>query len=275
MKYLVALALAALAYVVWVVVFRNRRAGGYDWEAVASEAGLTFFAGGELQCPVMRGRCHGVDVRVTSEDGELWGVADRITRVVGFFEAPLPAGLFVARHGSLGALERIFEIERFELGDPDFDSMLLIKGTDEEEVIRLLSDRKTRSELEDFFEKHPRAQVTQTTVTMILPFVVDSRSELDLVLDDLVGVIDLFTEAALQDEVDELMEGRRSSIPTQTPEVRYSEAPLSSMFADDMSLKGAVRDGEGERGGDARHDPAVDELQDEPRHSEQTDVEHD
>jgi hypothetical protein len=242
MKVLVVMALAALVWVVWYVAYRNRKAARLGWEDVASAGGLVYFPGARRACPVMRGRRHGVDVRLTAEDGGRPGGPYVITRVVGFFESTLPAGLFVARQGSLGALERVFGIGRLEIGDPEFDRVLLIKGADTDEVFRLLASEQTRTELMQFFERYPTTQVTQTTVTMVLPQVIDTRNDLESVLADLGDVVDLFTAASLQDESRGAAEGRRSSVPTVPPEVRYSQPPLVSLFEADMSLKGEARD---------------------------------
>ena len=139
-------------------------------------------------------------------------------------------------------LDRVFGIGRIEIGDPDIDGVLLVKGADTDEVLQLLSDGQTRKELVQFFEKYSTAQVTHTTVTMVLPQVIDTRSDLESVLADLGDVVDLLSVAALRDERPGTAEGRRSSVPTIPPEVRYSQPPLPSLFEADMSLRGEARD---------------------------------
>ncbi len=238
MELLVALVVLALGFVAWAVYDRLRQRRRLDWAQLADNVGFAFFPGNEMHWPLIQGTYHDRDVRLTAEPGDPKLEASETTRVVEFFDANLPSGLFIARHGMLGALENIFQMEQLEIGEPELDALLLIKGSDADEVYKLFSDTGVRHALESFVETYPSAQITSSSVSVVLPHLISGVGEVRKVIEDIQRVIDVLEEAVEISAAEEGAEGRRSSVSTKAPELRYAPTPLSSLYDEDMDLKG-------------------------------------
>lgn len=240
MHYVVALLILIAGYLVWVKLIRRRAPVGQDWERIADELGFTYFAGTSRQYPIMRGSYRDLDVRISSEKAESTRGRTSVTRVVAFFDFPTPEGLFVARHGKLGALERIFMIEHIEIGEPEVDDKLLIKATREDEVLQLFADVPLRKALLELFDTYPTAQVSTSTMSVTLSGVARDARQLNTVLRDLESSIDFLETALACEETERISEGRRSSTPPPMPEIQFTAAALPTIFENDLGLKGAT-----------------------------------
>lgn len=244
MHYVAVLVILIVAYVVWAKLIRRREPEGQDWEGIAKELGFSYFAGTARQFPVMRGDFHRLEVRISSEKSESSKGRSNITRVVVFLGFPTLDGLFIAQHGMLGALERIFAIEHIEIGEMEVDDRLLIKGTREEEVVQLLSDVPLRRALLDLFDKYPTAQVSSATVSVSLSEVVRDSRRLHAVLQDLASTIEYLETALACEETERISEGRRSSTPPPMPDIQFAPTELPTIFDNDMDLKGEISQAE-------------------------------
>lgn len=241
MELLIALAMLAVGFVLWNLYQRLTRRQ-LDWTKLAAGTGFTFYPGNEFQWPLMRGEHKGYEVRLTAEPGDERLSAAATSRVVLFLREELPEGLFVARNGMLGALESVFHMEQLELGEPELDQLLLIKGRTEDEVYLLMADTGVRRALISFFQLYSTAQITSSAISVVLPTLVAGVRDLREVLDEILRVADILEDATRITSAEEVAEGRRSSVDTKIPEVRYSQPQLSSLFDEDMALRGESSD---------------------------------
>lgn len=108
-----------------------------QWQQFARSNGLDYSAGGWLSTPEMSGVVDGISVRIAIE---MRGGKNKrpFTRVTARIPGALPSSMTIGAEKFFQRIGKAFGAQDIELGDPDLDSKLMIKGSNPVAVRRYL-----------------------------------------------------------------------------------------------------------------------------------------
>jgi hypothetical protein len=112
----------------------------------------------------------------------------------------LPGGLSLTRQGWLATLINSLGAEDIEVGDPEFDAKVVVKGASSDEVRALLADPDLRLSLIEAFAHIPDLTIKDGNVTITLAGLVKKADALEKVLTTATSVsqaLEAATEKAL------------------------------------------------------------------------------
>lgn len=134
------LVVALLGFFVTLTLVRRRES---VWQQFARRHGLRFEHGdaGPRVSGTIDGRPFELSTRLEGSDAEELGVAE--IRMTLALRGPLPEGLQVAAaEGLIGAVARMLEAERIEIGEERFDHEALVKGAEPDACRQYLTPQR-------------------------------------------------------------------------------------------------------------------------------------
>jgi hypothetical protein len=128
---------AAVAIGIFYGIASNQRAN-QAWQAAAAKMRLPYTSGGWMSGRKIEGQYHGhwIKADVYSTGGKN---SQTYTRYEVFFPEPLGLGLRLTRQGFFSNLWHLLGGHDIQVGDPEFDADVVVKGRDPDAVIRFLT----------------------------------------------------------------------------------------------------------------------------------------
>lgn len=134
-----------VAAAVWMFSAKRRGKGKSAWQEAGMELGIACEAGGILSGPRLQGTVDGIRIEVDTHTQHSGNSSVTYTRYVAWHPAPIGLGLSVARQGAWRGVAKLFGVQDIEVGDPDFDAAVVVKGRDPAAVQAFLTpERRAR-----------------------------------------------------------------------------------------------------------------------------------
>lgn len=135
----------------------KRRVG--EWSLAAQSLGLDYVpAGLPFQTGVIHGDCQGMWVNVTLHSERSGRNSTTYTRYVIQYPERLPVELRLTRQGFFHDVASFFGVQDIEVGDEQFDALVIIKGDDEDAVRAFLTPVR-RSEISALYARFERVSI--------------------------------------------------------------------------------------------------------------------
>ncbi|MDF1754297.1 MAG: hypothetical protein P1U89_16045 [Verrucomicrobiales bacterium] len=182
---------------VCVAIFIKNRQIAEKWEGAGHELGLTYFNTGK---PQLTGRFENRTVKVKvysvghGKGGQLY---------TGFeveYHQMFHADFQLTRQGFLENVVALVGGQDIETGHTDFDSVVVVKGRDEEAVKRFFRSKRARNTCLNLFRKsrYSKVQITNRKISASLPGNQLSTYEIRSTLNYLLGIVSVLEETEAQ-----------------------------------------------------------------------------
>lgn len=193
------LVLVVGGFIVRHLIKKTKRRVG-EWSLAAQSLGLDYVpAGLPFQTGVIHGDCQGMWVNVTLHSERSGRNSTTYTRYVVQYPERLPLELRLTRQGFFHGVATLFGVQDIEVGDPEFDALVIIKGDDEEAVREFLTPAR-RAEIAALYARFERVSIDSgQIVSLALGACEDHEALVDAVEALVNGAHVLCDEAALWD----------------------------------------------------------------------------
>ncbi len=132
------LIVGGVAVAIWVAVQHQKKVER-AWTSAAQRLGLSYEPPRLFSRPSMSGEVHGCRVRVEVYRRSSGKHSENFTRYRAYYPEPLRLGLRLKREGMFSGVSKFFGSQDIEVGDPQFDGAVMVKGADPVAVTRFLT----------------------------------------------------------------------------------------------------------------------------------------
>lgn len=146
------------------------------WQTAARELGLMYTQGSYTTGPTIEGTLTGFHIFVDVEIRSGGNNREKYTRVQISYP-PAPVQVRLTKQGSFSFVKQMFGGRDLQIGDPGFDSRVVIDASDERVTNQFLSPARRMAVL-NIFERYPRAEVTERSVQISKKRVISNPTEL-------------------------------------------------------------------------------------------------
>ena len=235
------LILVLIAVLVGAAILGHRKVDG-AWRAAARELGLSTVQMGRFGQRSMVGKRGGLDVVIDTGSQGSGNHSKTYTRLRVKFPRS-DTGYRLTKQGPFSQVGRFFAGRDLELGDPEFDSAVLVRGQNADALRAHLTPRR-RMVIQRFLSRNSECVIRDGEVELRAPDVVTSAALLDSMLDQLVRVAKVMAEDSDQTaepEVDRaLATQREGDLGGALEQVRSIEAGEPAQAVELGVLEGGI-----------------------------------
>jgi hypothetical protein len=158
-----------------------------EWSLAAQALGLDYVpAGLPIQTGSINGECQGVWISVALHSERSGRNSTTYTRYVAQYPERLPLELRLTRQGFFHDVASFFGVQDIEVGDPDFDALVIIKGDDEQAVRNFLTPER-RAEITALYARFERVSIDSGQIVALALGASDQHQELVSAVEALIG----------------------------------------------------------------------------------------
>ncbi|MBW2275925.1 MAG: hypothetical protein JRF63_00450 [Deltaproteobacteria bacterium] len=158
-----------------------------EWSLAAQSLGLDYTSAGmPFQTGSIHGECQGVWISVALHSERSGKSSTTYTRYVTQYPERLPLELRLTRQGFFHDVASFFGVQDIEVGDPDFDALVIIKGDDKVAVREFLTT-ELRQEISSLYAAFERVSIDSGQIVALAHGVTDRHQTLVDAVESLVG----------------------------------------------------------------------------------------
>ncbi len=131
--------IVAIIVIVVIASAKSAKAAQKKWESAAQTLGLRYLPGGVMGAGSISGTSHGHRVAVTTFTRSSGKSSQTYTKYTLHYRERFSVDFRMSRQGFMQGLGQVFGLHDIEVGNPDFDDTVLVKGGYPDAVIEFLT----------------------------------------------------------------------------------------------------------------------------------------